>query len=65
MEKPVSQYVAERVDIEDPVLLIRISQRYEPGMSAQELYEATRGIWKLSPRNAGRASVRAGLSRSP
>ena len=38
------------------MLLIRINQRYRHGMSARELYEATRGIWKLSPSHAEQAS---------
>src|SRR3954454_5679547 len=32
-----------------PALLIRISRLYKPGMSPQQLYEATRGVWKLGP----------------
>lgn len=38
---------AERVDVTDPVLLVRINQLYRPNMSSQALYEATRGIWKV------------------
>ena len=43
-------YAALEVDITEPVLLIRINQLYRPGMSDLELYEATRGIWKVGPR---------------
>ena len=35
--------------ITEPALLIRISKLYKPGMSPQQLYEATRGVWKLGP----------------
>lgn len=35
------------INVIDPVLLIRIDQLYRPGMSAQALYEVTRGIWKV------------------
>ncbi len=42
--------IPKPVNIEDPVLLIRPNQRYRHGMSAKELYEATRGIWKLGQR---------------
>lgn len=35
------------VTITEPALLIRISRLYQPGMSPEELYEATRGVWKL------------------
>ena len=38
---------ATDVEVEDPVLLVRINQLYRPDMSPQELYEATRGIWKV------------------
>lgn len=38
------------VDIDEPAILIRIPQLYEPGMSADELYDATRGHWKVGPR---------------
>src|SRR5688500_16832236 len=40
----------ESIAISEPVLLIRISRTYRPGMSSRELYEATRGIWKLGKR---------------
>jgi hypothetical protein len=38
---------ASRADVTDPVLLVRINQLYHPDMSDLELYEATRGIWKV------------------
>lgn len=36
--------------VTDPALLIRISQLYRYGMPALDLYEATRGVWRLGPR---------------
>jgi len=42
-----SSYAPMNADIPDPVVLIRISELYRNGMSAQELYEITRGVWKL------------------
>ena len=39
---------------EDAVLLIRINQHYYAGMSPEELYEVTRGVWKLSIERAQR-----------
>lgn len=33
-------------DITEDLLVIKINQLYSPDMSALELYEATRGIWK-------------------
>lgn len=43
-------YAAKPVEVTIPALLIRINRLYRHGMSSSELYEATRGIWKLSPR---------------
>jgi len=40
-------------DITDSVVLIRINQLFRNGMTSTELYEATRGVWKL---DLGRAS---------
>jgi len=37
---------------EQSCILIRINQTYEPGMSALELYEATRGIWRIDVERA-------------
>lgn len=46
----VTYYDAPPGEIDDPVLLIRINQMYRHHMSAVELYEVTRGVWKLGPR---------------
>lgn len=43
-------YAATKVDVTVPALLIRINRLYRHNMSAQELYEATRGVWKLGAR---------------
>ena len=36
--------------IDDPVMLIRINQSYRPGMTSNELYQATRFAWNVSER---------------
>ena len=36
--------------ITDPVMVIRIQRGYRPDMSAQELYEITRGVWVVGMR---------------
>ena len=46
-------YDAAPADIDDAVLLIRINQLYRYGITAQELYEATRGVWKIGKRREG------------
>ena len=40
----------ERIIIVEPTILIRINQFYRQGMSGKELYEATRGVWKVGIR---------------
>jgi hypothetical protein len=40
-------YAAKPVQITDPVILIRVNQMYRHGMSAAELYDITRGVWRL------------------
>ena len=47
------------VTVAEPAILIRIAQLYEPGMSADQLYEATRGVWKIGNR---RETVRYALA---
>jgi hypothetical protein len=41
--------------ISDRVILIRPSQLYRADMSADELYEATRGVWRVDPDRAEQA----------
>ena len=36
--------------IDVPAMLIRINKKYRENISAEELLEVTRGIWKISPR---------------
>lgn len=38
-------------NITDPVISFKINQTYWEGMSSGELYEITRGIWKVGPRS--------------
>jgi hypothetical protein len=38
------------MEISEPAILIRINQKYREGMSGQELFEITRGVWKLGSR---------------
>lgn len=43
---------AGHADITDPVIVIRIQQAYRPDLSAQALYEVTRGVWVIGPRRS-------------
>jgi uncharacterized protein len=47
LEELIAIYEKEKAIIDDPVILIRINQHYHYGMSDDELYDATRGIWKI------------------
>lgn len=47
VEQLVSLYEREKAKIEEPAILIRINQLYRYGMSGVELYDATRGIWRV------------------
>ncbi|CAN5349406.1 hypothetical protein BH20ACI2_BH20ACI2_11010 [soil metagenome] len=46
----IAKYAAEKAVISEQALLITINQYYRPEMTADILYEVTRGIWKLSKR---------------
>lgn len=41
------------LEIVEKALLIRINKTFKPSMSDLELYEATRGVWKVSQRRNG------------
>ena len=47
IEEILSFYTAEPAAINQPSILIIINKLYRSNMVAEELYEATRGIWKL------------------
>lgn len=47
----ISFYDAAPVEINDAVILIRINKLFRFSMSELELYEATRGIWKLGKKS--------------
>lgn len=50
LDELVAYYAATPVEVRDPALLIRINRLYRHGMTSEELYEVTRGVWKLGPR---------------
>ena len=49
----ITLYAATPAQIDDDALLIRVNQLYRYGMTPEELYEATRGVWKLGRRREG------------
>lgn len=47
LKELISIYEHPQVTITEPAILIRINQLFHYGMSDFELYEATRGLWKV------------------
>jgi hypothetical protein len=43
----VALYEKRRVQIKEPAIVIRITGLYRPDMTPAELYDATRGVWKV------------------
>ena len=51
-DEAISLFDAPRLEtIHEPAVLIRIPNRWYPAMQAQDLYDATRGWWRLGPRH--------------
>lgn len=55
IEQINSAYNKQRVDIIEPSILIRINQAFRYSMSEMELYDYTRGQWKIQPNIAKEA----------
>lgn len=49
----ISYYAPKPITILEPALLIRVNRLYRHGMSDAELYDVTRGVWRLSKRRIG------------
>lgn len=50
LEELIALYRRRPVRIQEPSILIRITELYRPQMSASELYDATRASWTLGPK---------------
>ena len=50
LDQILSLYQRKPVEITEPAILIRISRHYRYGMTAAELYDQTRGVWRLGER---------------
>lgn len=59
VDEVIAQYEAPAVEVSEPALLIRINRQYRRGMSAKDLYEATRKSWVVGNRRSG---VRYGIA---
>ena len=49
-EEAIAIWTATPVTVREPAILITINRLYRSDMTAEELYEATRGIWVIGPR---------------
>jgi hypothetical protein len=50
VESLIATLAAKPVTIRDPVMLININRLYHHGLSGSELYDTTRGIWRVGVR---------------
>ena len=50
--------VLKEEDIKDSILVIKINGLYKRGMSEEELYEATRGVWRISIKTIKKQKVK-------
>ena len=55
LKQIVALYDKQKIDVDDPAILIRINKAFRYSMSEMELYEYTRGKWKLDPKRAQNA----------
>jgi hypothetical protein len=46
----IATYRRRPARINDPAILVRINELYRPSMTPAELYDATRGNWRLGPK---------------
>jgi uncharacterized protein len=49
LTETIQELDAEAITITDKAILINISRLYRYGMTPMELYDTTRGIWKVAP----------------
>ena len=52
IEQVNSAYDKQKIEIEEPAIFIRINQAFRYSMSEVELYDYTRGQWKINPERA-------------
>jgi len=52
VEQINARYAPEQAEFQEPAMLIRVNRLFRYDMSPIELYDATRGIWRLSPEKA-------------
>ena len=50
VDQIMSLYQRKPAKIAEPTILIRINKLYHYGMTPTELYDATRGVWRVGPK---------------
>ena len=53
----VQELEAEPVTVEEPALAINIAQTFHYGISSRDLYDMTRGVWRLNRNRASRLDL--------
>lgn len=59
-----AELAAREVRIEHPALLVNIARKFHYGMTAQDLYDATRSAWVVRPERVKRAKYALAVYRS-
>lgn len=49
VEDLIARHASREAEFEVPVLVLKLSRQYEHQMTAEELYERTRGMWVINP----------------
>jgi uncharacterized protein len=49
VEELIGRHASEEAVFDVPVLVLKLSRQYERQMTAEELYERTRGVWVINP----------------
>lgn len=50
LNEVVAHYTHRKANVREPAVLIRINQLYRYGMTDVELYDSTRGVWRIGPK---------------
>lgn len=58
----ITEFAAQPVEINDRAITININRSYVYGMSEEDLYDATRGVWKIGERRKN-ASIALAVCR--
>jgi uncharacterized protein len=60
-QRAISMLTAKKVDVKHKAILITINKLYRSDMSPEELYETTRGIWRVNEKNMNKVEYALAL----